>query len=114
VNDYVTLAEKLRSSGDEEQQRNRDLTRQEFDSGAFFEVVKTQINKEIEKANLELRKRGLTSIERVLVPCYMGRLCLTFGAVLMCCVEFDRARERMNAAIFGPPNRKEIWRKGYS
>jgi hypothetical protein len=114
VNDYGTLAEKLRTSGEEQNKLNRDLANHEFDSGAFFESVKAHITEEIERANIELHKRGLTGIQRVLVPCYLGRLCLTFGTILLCCVEFDSSKERMAAVILGPPNRNQISRKEYS
>ncbi len=32
---------------------------------------------EIEKANVEMRKRKLDTIERVFTPCYRGKLSLT-------------------------------------
>ena len=114
MNDYGTLAEILKSSGDEQQRRNRDLSRHQFDLGSFFEEVKAQIIQEMGKANAELRRQGLAEIERVLVPCYLGRLCLTFGAVLLCCVDFDRCTERITSVIVGPPNRREISRQAYS
>lgn len=113
MNDYSTLAERLRSSGHAEQKLSSDLERREFDAGAFFEAVKLQIVPEIETANRELQKRRLSPIERVFIPCYVGRLCLTFGAVLMCCIEFDAAKEQITASIYGPPNRGEISRKEY-
>jgi hypothetical protein len=114
VSDYGTLAGILRTSGDEEQKHNREQKKHEYDLGAFFEEVKAEIVEEIKKANAELRKQGLTEIERVLVPCYLGRLCLTFGAVLLCCIEFEAPRKLITAVIVGPPNRREISRKEYS
>ncbi len=113
MNDYSTLAERLRYSGHVEQKLSSDLERREFDAGAFFEAVKASIVPEIERANRELQKRRLSPIERVFIPCYVGRLCLTFGAVLMCCIEFDGTRKQITASIFGPPNRREISRKEY-
>jgi len=111
VNDYGMLAEKLRSSHGQEE-RTRELKR-EFDPGAFFEDVKRQIVEEINKANAELHKRRLVPIERVLVPCYLGRLCLTFGTIIMCCVEFEATRSRITSVIIGPPNRWELARRDY-
>ena len=113
MNDYGTLAERLRSSGQVERKLSSDLEVREFDAGAFFEAVKVQITTEIERANAELHKRRLSPIERVFIPCYFGRLCLTFGAVLMCCIEFDGTNKQITASIFGPPNRREISRKEY-
>ena len=111
MNDYSTLAERLRDSGREEELGNVD--KRQLDPGAFFEEVKARIIEEIDKANAELQKRRLAPIERVLVPCYLGRLCLTFGTVLMCCVEFDTTRGQINSVIFGPPNRRELSRKEF-
>ena len=69
---------------------------------------------EIEKANAELHKRGLASIERVLVPCYLGRLCLTFGTALAVLRRISRRRKgESTSVIVGPPNRREISRKEY-
>lgn len=112
MNDYGMLAERLRVSDHTQDQRKRDLN-EHFDPGAFFEEVKQHIVEEISKANAELYKRRLVPIERVLVPCYLGRLCLTFGTIIMCCVEFDAARGRITAAIIGPPNRWELARREY-
>ncbi len=113
MNGYGTLAEMLRSSGYAEERFSRDPVRQEFDPAAFFEQVKAHIIEEVQKANAELHKRGLASIERVLVPCYLGRLCLTFGTALMCCVDFEVSKGRTTFVIVGPPNRREILRKEY-
>lgn len=106
------LAERLKVSDHAQEKRKRDQNEQ-FDPGAFFEEVKKHIVEEISKANAELFKRRLVPIERVLVPCYLGRLCLTFGTIIMCCVEFNAARRRMTAAIIGPPNRWELARREY-
>jgi hypothetical protein len=71
------------------------------------------VEEEVGKANVELRKRGLTTIERVFIPGYLGRLCLTFGTALLLSVELQAAKGRIKAVIFGPPNRSEISRKEY-
>jgi hypothetical protein len=113
VNDYSKLAQRLRCSVPAQGKTGRNLERQEFDPGAFFEQVKVQIIKELGNANLELYKQGLAPIERVLVPCYLGKLCLTYGTNLLCCVDFDGGRGQINSVIMGPPNRVELSRKEY-
>jgi hypothetical protein len=113
MNDYSTLAERLRCSGHAEKKLSRNPVGQEIDPGAFFEEVKAHIVKEIERANAELHKRRLAPIERVLVPSYLGKLCLTFGTALMCCVDLDAAQGQINSVIFGPPNRWVLSRKEY-
>jgi len=106
------LAERLRTSDHRREEGKRDQ-KKEFDPRAFFEQLKQHLMAEVNKANAELYKRRLVPIERVLVPCYLGRLCLTFGTIIMCCVEFDSARRRITAAIIGPPNRWELARREY-
>jgi len=106
------LAERLSISDHRHEERKR-IWNEEFDPGAFFEQLKQHLIEEVTKANAELHKRRLVPIERVLVPCYLGRLCLTFGTIIMCCVEFDAARGRIISAIIGPPNRWELARREY-
>jgi hypothetical protein len=113
VNDYGTLAERLRCSGHAEEVSGQDLDRHKLDPVGFFDEVKAHIINEIEKANAELRKRRLDRIERVLVPCFRGKLCLTFGTVVMCCVDLDEAQGQIYSVVYGPPNRWELSRKVY-
>jgi len=84
-----------------------------FDPATFYQCVKQQVEEEVEKANLELRKRDLTVIERVFMPSTQGKLSLTFGIGFLCNVELNPARERITAMIIGPPNSAEIARKDF-
>jgi hypothetical protein len=78
-----------------------------------YERVKLHVNTEIEKANVEMRKRKLNTIERVFLPSYHGKLCLTVGSVLLCTVELQEAKGQIAAVISGPPNALEISRKEF-
>lgn len=90
------------------------LARYGTDPSEFYESVKAHMEEEIDKANVELRKRGLSPIERVFIPGFLGRLCLTFGTALLLSVELEYTKGRIRAVLFGPPNRSEISRKEYS
>jgi hypothetical protein len=86
------------------------------DPAEIYEKVKILILEEADKANIELRKRGMVSIERVLSPSYAGRLCLSFGISLLLNVDYTAHPEggcRIIAIISGPPNGAEISRKEF-
>jgi len=86
------------------------------DPGELYERVKILVLEEADKANLELRKRGMVLIERVLSPSYAGRLCLSFGVSLLLNVDYTAHPEggcRIIAIISGPPNGAEIARKEF-
>lgn len=111
--DYGKLAQKL---------SNQRLHAQSVqDAGAqrgtgladVYEHVKVHVISEIEKANVEMRKRKLNTIERVFLPSYHGKLCLTVGSVLLCTVELQEAKELIAAVLSGPPNAMEISRKEF-
>ncbi len=89
------------------------LARNGIDPAAFYESVKAHVEEEAEKANAELRKRGLSTIERIFIPSFLGKLSLTFGTALLCTVELNGSKGRVRAVIFGPPNRDEISRKDF-
>jgi len=113
VADYGELAQKLSN------QRSHDRSAQ--DAGAerelgltdVFEHVKHHVSTEIEKANVEMRKRKLNTVERVFLPSYHGKLCLTVGSVLLCTVELQEAKGQIVAVLSGPPNAQEISRKEF-
>jgi hypothetical protein len=78
-----------------------------------YERVKLQILSEVEKANMEMRKRKLDTIERIFAPCHRGKLCLTLGSRLLCTVGLQEDKGRVAAVISGPPNALEISRKEF-
>jgi len=108
--DYGKLADKLKDS---ESPARESQGGRKTDPVALFESVKAHVGREIEKANVELRKRRLGTIERVFMPSFHGKLCLTLGSELLCTVELQEAYGRIAVVILGPPNRIEIARKEY-
>lgn len=86
----------------------------EVDGAKAYERVKVLVDHEIEKANGELRKRKLDLIERLFLPSYQGRLCLTFGSDLLCTVDLQEVKRQITAVISGPPNHREIARKEFA
>ena len=109
MTDYGELAQKLSN------QRSHAQSAQEAgaERGTDFERVKVHASNEIEKANVELRKRKLAIIERLFLPSYHGRLCLSFGS-LLCTAELQEAKGHVTAVITGPPNQQEISRKDFT
>jgi hypothetical protein len=101
VTDYGELAQKL----------SNQRSRAQWDREAG--VVKIHAGNEIEKANAELRKRKLGIIERLFLPSYHGKLCLSFGS-LLCTADLQEAKGHVTAVITGPPNHQEISRKDFA
>ena len=97
----------LKRSADEK------LANHGFDPVTFYQYVKAQIEEEVDKANVELRKRKLPLVERVFIPGFLGKLSLTFGTEFLCTVELHESKGRIRAVILGPPNRDEIARKDF-
>jgi hypothetical protein len=112
VTDYDLLEKKLKGlkSGDPAGDKP---TSYAFDPATFYQYVKQQVEEEVDKANLELRKRDLPVIERVFMPSSLGKLSLTFGTGFLCNVELNPARGRITAMIIGPPNHAEVSRKDF-
>jgi hypothetical protein len=112
VTDYDKLAKKLEGMKSGDLAGNKPAS-YGFDPVAFYQYVKQQVEEEVDKANLELRKRKLPVIERVFMPSSQGKLSLTFGTGFLCNVELNPARGRITAIIIGPPNSAEIARKDF-
>jgi hypothetical protein len=104
---YAALADWLKAA------KQADLPAEKTPAVSFYESVKAQISKEIEKANVELSKRGLPIIQRIFLPSRFGKFSLTFGTSLLCYIDLEEAKERITAVIIGPPNNLEIARKEY-
>ena len=111
MTDYGELAQKLSNQRSRAQWDREAGVERESDATQIFERVKIHAGNEIEKANAELRKRKLATLERVFLPSYQGKVCLTFGSQLLCAVELQQARGQITAVISGPPNAAEISRK---
>jgi hypothetical protein len=84
------------------------------DGAQIYERVKVLVSHEIEKANIELQKRKLAIIERLFLPSYQGKLCLSFGSELLFIADLQEARGQITAVLQGPPNHQEISRKDFA
>lgn len=113
--DYAKLAEKARALQDAANGRDCRPGAKEHDPVAFFDGVKSHLVAEIHKANLELGKRGVATLDRSFSPSFSGRFCFTFGTSLLCCVELGAktGQPRIRAIISGPPTGGEIGRREY-
>jgi hypothetical protein len=107
VADYGQLADKLKSMRTQTQKQSG------VDPAAFYENVKAHVGREMEKANAELRKRKMDLIERVFLPSFQGRLCLTLGSDYLCTVDLVEGKGRIVAVVSGPPNAQEIAHKEF-
>jgi hypothetical protein len=113
VTNYGVLADKISDLVQAGIPARKGLARNGIDPAAFYESVKANVEKEVGRANEELRKRGLSTIERIFIPSFLGKISLTFGTALLCSVELNESKGRVRAVIFGPPNHDEISRKEF-
>jgi hypothetical protein len=115
VVDYAKLAEKAKALQDAANGTNTRAEMKEQDPVVFFDSVKSHLVAEMHKANLELGKRGVASLDRSFSPSFSGRFCFTFGTSLFCSVELDAKTDqpRIKAIVNGPPNGGEIGRREY-
>jgi hypothetical protein len=112
VTDYDLLEKKLKGTKSGDPAGTKPTT-YGFDPVTFYQYVKQHVEEEVDKANLELRKRDLPVIERVFMPSSQGKLSLTFGTGFLCNVELNQSHGRITAMIIGPPNGAEIARKEF-
>jgi hypothetical protein len=115
VVDYSKLAEKAKANQDASNLLFRTARDLDADPIVFFQRVTALIGEEMDKANEELRKRGVGAIARNHLPGFKGAIFLAFGTGLLCKVELEvqKGRSLIAAAIIGPPNGYEISRKEY-
>ena len=116
--DYAKLADKAKANQDLARGPSTSYTEaqtQQVDPGVFYGKVKAHLADEINKANLELAKRGVPTLDRSFLPSFSGKFCFTFGFSLLCAVELEAYPERcrIKATISGPPNGNEIGRREY-
>ncbi len=113
MTNYSDLADKLSHRRTDARNKQSTALAREIDAAQVYEQVKLLVGNEIAKANAELRKRRLSIIERVFMPCCQGRLCLTYGLDLLCTVDVQEGKKQITAVISGPPNATEISRKEF-
>jgi hypothetical protein len=114
VTDYGELAQKLSNQRSHDQSAQEAGAERVTDLADVYERVKLDVMKEIEKANEEMRKRNLDTIERIFMPSHRGKLCLTLGSKLLCTVDLQEEKGQITAVIQGPPNHQEISRKDFT
>ena len=112
---YVKLAGKAKEIQDAEKlavERHRELR---ADPCAFFERVKAHIVEEMNKANVELRKKRAAVIGRNHLPGFDDEIFLTIGTDSLCRVGLGIMGGgcRVTAIISGPPNGYELSRREY-
>jgi hypothetical protein len=113
VTDYGELAQRLSNQRSHAHSVEETAAGRELALADVYERVKLHVNTEMEKANVEMRKRKLNTIERIYMPSHRGKLCLTLGSQLLCTVELQEAKGQIAAVISGPPNAMEISRKEF-
>lgn len=113
--DYAKLADKARALQDSAKDSGSYRGKMEYDPASFYQTVKAYLVAEINKANPELKKRGVPTLDRSFLPSFSGKFCFTFGMSLFCSVELDAQpeRHRIKAVITGPPNGNEVGRREY-
>lgn len=113
--DYAKLAEKARALQDAAAGITSKPEVKEQDPVIFFDSVKSYLVAEMHKANAELGKRGVATLDRSFSPSFSKRFCFTFGTSLLCSVELDTRpyQPRIKAIISGPPTGGEIARREY-
>jgi hypothetical protein len=85
------------------------------DPCSFFARVRTHLIEEMNKANMELRKRNAALLSRNHLPGFENEVFLTFGTDSLCRVGLGimRGMCRVTAVISGPPNGYELSRREY-
>lgn len=113
--DYAKLAEDAQLTQYADQ--SADEVRRELRAHwhTIFERVRVRVVEEMHKANVELRKRGVATIDRCHLPGFEDEIFLTYGTDTLCRVGVGvcEGKCRITAVISGPPNGYEIARKEY-
>ena len=113
--DYEKLAIQAKAAQDAANFASRKAKESAVDPKVFFQQVTTHLNEEMNKANVELLKRGIVPISRNHLPNFDGIIFLVFGIGFMCRVELEAQPRvsRIKAIICGPPNGQELSRREF-
>jgi hypothetical protein len=113
--DYEKLAAQAKATRDAATFASRKAEESAFDPKGYFTQVTSHLNEEMNKANVELLKRGVDIISRNHLPGFDGVIFLSFTIGYMCRVELDAQprMSRIKAIISGPPNGYEVSRKEF-
>jgi hypothetical protein len=115
VLDYEKLADIVKEKQEADRLATERLRQLKSDPCEFFEKVKAQLIVEMNKANVELRKRKADLLGRNHLPGFSDEFFLTYGTSTLCRVGLGIKGGgcRVTAVISGPPNGYEISRKEY-
>jgi hypothetical protein len=115
VPDYAKLADIARERQEAERLVSERHKQLRPDPCSFFEQVKAHLMNGMEKANVELRRRGVALLGRNHLPGFDDEVFLTYGTDTLCRVGlgFLGGGCRITAVISGPPSGFEISRKEY-
>jgi hypothetical protein len=113
--DYAKLADRAKEKQEADNlatQRHKELR---TNPCSFFERVKAHLIEEMNKANVELRKRKTSIFDQYQLPGFADEIFITYGTDSLCRVGLGILGEgcRITAIISGPPNGYEISRKEY-
>ena len=115
MTDYAKLADiaKLKEIVDHSAvEKHKELR---ADPCTFLERVKKHLMEEMNKANVELRKKRAPTFDRIHLPSLDEEVLLTYGTSSRCRVGLGIMSGgcRITAVISGPPNGYEISRREY-
>lgn len=108
--DYGKLADRAKLRQDAENLHTDNVAPKKF-----FEKVRTHLFEEINKANIELSKRGAGRIGQNHLSGFDNEMFLTFGTNLLCRITLNTMVGgcRITAILIGPPNAYELSRREY-
>jgi len=113
--DYERLAAQAKAAQDAANLASRKEKQSAGDPKVFFQRVTAQILEEMNRANVELAKRGVSEISRNHLPGFEGVVFLVFGMGHLCRVELEVLMRgaKIKAIICGPPNGNELSRREF-
>jgi hypothetical protein len=115
VVDYAKLADKAKVIQEADKLAAAKHKQLRADPCVFFERVKAHLAEEMNKANVELRKREAAILDRNHLPGFADDVFITYGTSSVCRVGLGILGGgcRITAVISGPPNGCEISRRVY-
>ncbi len=112
---YVKLADKAKVKRVDDKSAADKHKQLRANPCVFFDRVKALVLEEMDKANVELRKKRVAILGQNHLPGFSGEMFLTYGTDSLCRVGLGilRGECRITAVISGPPNGYEISRREY-
>ena len=115
MSDYARLADVAKQKGTVDKSVIEQHKELRADPCSFFNSVKASLLEEMNKANVELRKKKAPIFDQLHLPNFDEEFILTFGTDSICRVGrgIMRGGCRITAVLSGPPNGYEISRREY-